>query len=60
MSDSSNKKLNDQDKDDALKSLRLLVKGIPIEDDEGNLIGFIKEPDINAIKYVLEKKLEEW
>jgi hypothetical protein len=54
MSDSLNKNLNKEDRDQAIKSLRLLIKGIPITDDEGSLIGFIEKPDINAIKYVIE------
>lgn len=53
MSDLLNKSLNDSDRDEALESLRLLVKGIPIKDEEGNLIGFIEKPDMNAIKFVL-------
>lgn len=55
MSDSSNKKLNNEDRNEAIKKLRLLVAGIPIEDEEGNLIGFIEKPDLNAIKYVLDQ-----
>jgi len=55
MSDSSNKKLNNEDRNEAIKKLRLLVTGIPIEDEEGNLIGFIEKPDLNAIKYVLDQ-----
>lgn len=53
MSDLLNRNLNDDDKQVALDSLRLLIKGIPIKDEEGNLIGFIEKPDMNAIKYVL-------
>jgi hypothetical protein len=55
MSDSLNKKLNNEDRNEAIKKLRLLVTGIPIEDEEGNLIGFIEKPDLNAIKYVLDQ-----
>ena len=55
MSDLSNKKLNNEDRNEAIKKLRLLVTGIPIEDEEGNLIGFIEKPDLNAIKYVLDQ-----
>jgi hypothetical protein len=53
MSDLSNKNLNEEDFDQAIESLRLLIKGIPIKDDQGTLIGFIEKPDMNAIKYVL-------
>ena len=53
MSDLSNKNLNNDDFDQAIESLRLLIKGIPIKDDAGTLIGFIEKPDMNAIKYVL-------
>ncbi len=59
MSDSLNKSLNDSDRDEALESLRLLVKGIPIKDEEGNLIGFIEKPDMNAIKFVLGATKQE-
>jgi hypothetical protein len=48
-----NESLNDEDRNEALQSLRLLVKGIPIKDEGGNLIGFIEKPDMNAIKFVL-------
>lgn len=53
MNDLSNKNLNEDDRLQAIESLRLLIKGIPIRDDEGSLIGFIEKPDMNAIKYVL-------
>ena len=53
MSDLSNKNLNEEDFEQAIESLRLLIKGIPIKDDQGTLIGFIEKPDMNAIKYVL-------
>lgn len=53
MSDLSSKNLNEEDFDQAIESLRLLIKGIPIKDDQGTLIGFIEKPDMNAIKYVL-------
>lgn len=55
MNDSLSKNLNKDDKYEALKSLRLLVKGIAIEDENGKLIGYIEKPDLNAIKYVLEQ-----
>ena len=55
MNDLLNKKLNNEDRNEAIKKLRLLVAGIPIEDEEGKLIGFIEKPDLNAIKYVLEQ-----
>ena len=56
MSDLSNKNLNEEDYETAIASLRLLIKGIPIKDDEGVLIGFIEKPDMNAIKYVLSTR----
>ena len=56
MSDLSSKNLNEEDFEQAIESLRLLIKGIPIKDDEGTLIGFIEKPDMNAIKYVLSKQ----
>lgn len=56
MNNSSNKNLNEADFDQAIESLRLLIKGIPIKDDEGTLIGFIEKPDMNAIKYVLSTR----
>ena len=56
MSDLSNKNLNEEDFDQAINSLRLFIKGIPIKDDEGSLIGFIEKPDMNAIKYVLSQR----
>jgi hypothetical protein len=46
--------LNEQDKQDAIDSLRLLIKGVPIKDESGEIIGFIERPDLGAIKYVLE------
>jgi hypothetical protein len=59
MSDSLNKNLNEEDYNQAIESLRLLIKGIPIKDDEGTLIGFIEKPDMNAIKYVLGTRKPE-
>ena len=59
MSDLSNKNLNEEDYETAIASLRLLIKGIPIKDDEGALIGFIEKPDMNAIKYVLGTRKPE-
>ena len=56
MSDLSSKNLNEEDFEQAIESLRLLIKGIPIRDDQGTLIGFIEKPDMNAIKYVLSKQ----
>ena len=53
MSDLLNKSLNEDDRNQALDSLRLLIKGIPIYDDEKTLIGFIEKPDMNAIKFVI-------
>lgn len=53
MSDLLNKSLSSEDRDTAIESLRLLIKGIPIRDDKDQLIGFIEKPDMNAIKYVL-------
>lgn len=59
MSDLSNKNLNEEDFDQAIESLRLLIKGIPIKDDQGALIGFIEKPDMNAIKYVLGNRTKQ-
>lgn len=53
MSDLLNKSLNEDDRNQALDSLRLLIKGIPIYDDQNILIGFIEKPDMNAIKFVI-------
>ena len=47
--------LSEKDKIDAIKSLRLLVSGIPIEDDNGKILGYIEKPDIRAIQYVLDQ-----
>lgn len=51
--------LNKQDRENAMKSLRQLAEGVPIFDDDGKLIGFIEKPDLNAIKYIIEKT-KEW
>lgn len=55
----SNKNLRDSlseaDKQSALKSLRQLVTGVPINDEDGELIGYIEKPDMRAIAYVLDK-----
>lgn len=55
MEDSLSKNLTDDDRAKALDSLRLLCEGVKIKDDDGNLIGFIEKPDLNAIKFILEK-----
>jgi len=60
MKESSSQNLNKQqltveDKELALESLRKLVTGIPIRDDENIIIGYIEKPDMRAIQYVLEK-----
>lgn len=58
MSSSSNQSLSDllslEDRSKALESLRVLVEGIPIRDDEGNVIGYIQKPEIKAIEFVIE------
>lgn len=51
--------LNKQDRENAMKSLRQLAEGVPIFDDDEKLIGFIEKPDLNAIKYIIEKT-KEW
>lgn len=51
--------LNKQDRENAIKSLRQLAEGVPIFDDDEKLIGFIEKPDLNAIKYIIEKT-KEW
>lgn len=51
--------LNKQDRENAIKSLRQLAEGVPIFDDDEKLIGFIEKPDLNPIKYIIEKT-KEW
>lgn len=51
----SNQNLTEDDKNAALESLRKLVTGIPIRDDENVIIGYIEKPDMRAIAYVLGK-----
>lgn len=50
-----NQNLSEEDKQNALDSLRMLVQGIPIRDNEGVIIGYIEKPDMRAISYVLDK-----
>jgi hypothetical protein len=45
--------LNEFDRERALHSLRILVDGIPIRDDEETVIGWIEKPSCEAIKIVL-------
>lgn len=47
--------LNQNDRNNAINSLRQLATGVPIYDDENKLIGFIEKPDLNAIKYIIEE-----
>lgn len=60
MSNSLKKNLSEDDFKQALESLRTLITGVPIRDDSGTLIGFIEKPSLEAIKYVLEHKKNEW
>lgn len=61
MSDLSNKNLSKEDYEQAVESLRLLIKGIPMHDENGDLIGFIEKPDMTAIKYVMENSnIDNW
>ncbi len=40
----------------AEKNLKLLRDGIPLKDDDGNLVGWMEKPDRNANQWFLEKK----
>jgi hypothetical protein len=63
MKESLNQNLNEDDKQNALNSLRILVNGIPIKDDNNEIIGYIEKPNIDAIKFVLNEfkgTTKEW
>lgn len=53
MKDVSSTNLNDQDRMTAMESLRLLIVGIPIRDEDMSVIGWIEKPSLEAVKYVL-------
>jgi hypothetical protein len=59
MKDASKKSLSEfltiQDRAAALEKLRCLVDNIPIRDDQGTIIGYIKDPDMRAIQFVIEQ-----
>ena len=53
--------LNKTDREKAIESLRSLVNGIPIKDDNGELVGYIEKPSLDAIKFVLQStEGSEW
>lgn len=63
MKESLNQNLNEDDKQNALNSLRILANGIPIKDDNNEIIGYIEKPNIDAIKFVLNEfkgTTKEW
>lgn len=63
MKELSSQNLNEEDKQNALNSLRILVNGIPIKDENNELIGYIEKPNIDAIKYVLnefKEPIKDW
>jgi hypothetical protein len=63
MKESLNQNLNEDDKQKALNYLRILANGIPIKDDNNEIIGYIQKPNIDAIKFVLNEfkgTTKEW
>lgn len=53
--------LNKADREKAIESLRSLINGIPIKDDNGELVGYIEKPSLDAIKFVLQAtESDEW
>lgn len=53
MKDVSSTNLNDQDRVTAMESLRLLIVGIPIKDEDSSVIGWVEKPSLDAVKFVL-------
>ena len=53
--------LNNKDRKSALESLRIMVTGVPIKDDDGKIVGYIERPNLDAIKFVLQQTEEnDW
>lgn len=50
-------KNSDDDKTKAINSIRLLAFGIPILSDDGEIIGWIEKPNLDACKYLISKKI---
>jgi len=43
----------------ANNSLKKLIEGIPVKDENNEILGWIEKPDVNAIKFVIERYEKE-
>lgn len=58
MNQSSIGNFNEADHEKAINAIRLLAFGIPINDDNGQIIGWIERPNLEAAKYIISESGE--
>lgn len=59
MSKQSKANLQTDDRKSAFESLRLLISGVPIKDEDGRVIGWIERPNLEAIKFAIENTSDD-